>query len=71
MPGRGKWRGVYAEENAFAICPDMRSPLWLHMIPDFHKYGRRVGMVPRSSLKDFPRVRTPCGHGAQVIIEGR
>ena len=19
----------------------------------------------------FPRVRTPCGHGAQVIIEGR
>ena len=21
MPGRHKWRGVYAEENAFAICP--------------------------------------------------
>ena len=34
MPGRRKWRGVYAEENAFAICPDMRWPPWLHMIPD-------------------------------------
>ena len=34
MPGRHKWRGVYAEENAFAICPDMRWPPWLHMIPD-------------------------------------
>ena len=21
MPERHKWRGVYAEENAFAICP--------------------------------------------------
>ena len=44
----------------------------LLLIIFFHEYGRRVGMVPRSSLKDFvPRVRTPCGHGAQVIIEGR
>ena len=34
LPGRHKWRGVYAEENAFAICPDMRWPPWLHMIPD-------------------------------------
>ena len=34
MPGRHKWRGVYAEENAFAICPDMRWPPWLDMIPD-------------------------------------
>ena len=34
MPERHKWRGVYAEENAFAICPDMRWPPWLHMIPD-------------------------------------
>ena len=25
-----KWREVYAEENAFAICPDMRWPPWLH-----------------------------------------
>ena len=34
MPGRHTWRGVYAEENAFAICPAMRWPPWLHMIPD-------------------------------------
>ena len=34
MPGTRKWRGVYAEENAFAICPAMKWPLWLHMIPD-------------------------------------
>ena len=30
LPGRRKWRGVYAEENAFAICPEMRPPPWLH-----------------------------------------
>ena len=34
LPGRHKWRGIYAEENAFAICPAMRWPPWLHMIPD-------------------------------------
>ena len=34
MPERHKWRGVYAEENAFAICPAVRWPLWLHMILD-------------------------------------
>ena len=34
LPGRHRWRGVYAEENAFAICPEMRWPPWLHMIPD-------------------------------------
>ena len=34
LPGRHKWRGICAEENAFAICPGMRWPPWLHMIPD-------------------------------------
>ena len=34
MPGTRRWRGVYAEENAFAICPAMKWPPWLHMIPD-------------------------------------
>ena len=32
------------------------------------------GGVPWSHIASrifFPRVRTPCGHGAQVIIEGR
>ena len=27
MPGTRRWRGVYAEENAFAICPAMKWPL--------------------------------------------
>ena len=27
MPGKHNWRGVYAEENAFAICPDMMAAL--------------------------------------------
>ena len=34
LPGRHKWRGTYAEENAFAICPATRWPPWLHMVPD-------------------------------------
>ena len=35
LPGqRTTWRGTYAEENAFAICPAMRWPQWLHMVPD-------------------------------------
>ena len=35
LPGRRTtWRGTYAEENAFAICPAMRWPQWLHMVPD-------------------------------------
>ena len=28
-------------------------------------------LVPGQQLFFFPRVRTPCGHGAQVIVEGR
>ena len=39
MPGKHKWRGVYAEENAFAICPDMQWPPWLHVIPDMGYWG--------------------------------
>ena len=35
MPAqRFTWRGTYAEENAFALCPVMGWPQWLHMIPD-------------------------------------
>ena len=34
LPGRHKWRGIYAEENALAICTGLRWPPWLHMIPD-------------------------------------
>ena len=28
-------------------------------------------LVVHLQLTFFPRVRTPCGHGAQVIIEGK
>ena len=31
----------------------------------------RVGWDTYSFGVFFPRVRTPCGHGAQVIVEGR
>ena len=35
MPGkRTTWRGTYAEETAFALCPRWRLPQWLHLIPD-------------------------------------
>ena len=34
-PGtRTTWRGTYAEETAFALCPRWRLPQWLHLIPD-------------------------------------
>ena len=47
MPGTRKWRGVYAEENAFAICPAMKWPPWLHMIPDM---GHTPGLGQRNTL---------------------
>ena len=31
----------------------------------------RTVLLQRPQLLFFPRVRTPCGHGAQVIVEGR
>ena len=35
MPGkRTTWRGTYAEETAFALCPRWRLPQWLHLVPD-------------------------------------
>ena len=38
LPGKHKWRGV------FAICPAIRWPLWLHMIPDMgHTPGLEQG----------------------------
>ena len=35
LPGRHKWRGIYAEENAFAICAAMRRPPWLHILQNW------------------------------------
>ena len=37
---------VYAEENAWAICPAMKWPLWLHMIPD-------MGYTPGLGWRDI------------------
>jgi len=37
-------------------------------------YGARILTSTQSTSNGaffFPRVRTPCGHGAQVIVEGR
>ena len=33
--------------------------------------GRASAVIPVELRLFFPRVRTPCGHGAQVIVEGR
>ena len=39
----------------------------------FHLTYLPGGVLMLHSRRDsfFPRVRTPCGHGAQVIVEGR
>ena len=44
----------------------------------WHNVKGTHGLAPRRSIIRtvlqsffFPRVRTPCGHGAQVIVEGR
>ena len=54
MPGTRRWRGVYAEENGFAICPAIKWPLWLHMIPDM---GYTPGLGWRNIL---PQLSWPC-----------
>ena len=46
MPGRRKWRGVYAEENAFAICPDEMATL--------AAYDPGHGIYPWSGMKTSP-----------------
>ena len=47
---------------------------------DWHGIRSTRGIAPRQKRLNrvlprgaffFPRVRTPCGHGAQVIVEGR
>ena len=54
MPAGHKWGGVYAEENAFAICPNMRWPPWLHMIPDTGKARVRQAIRERLSIEKDP-----------------
>ena len=60
LPGKHKWRGVYAEENAFAICPAIRWPLWLHMIPDMgHTPGLGTRVCPPIHNCHGPAVTLP------------
>ena len=34
MPGeRTTWRGPYAEETAFELCPRFAKPVWINLIP--------------------------------------
>ena len=48
MPGkRTTWRGTYAEETAFALCPRWRLPQWLHLIPDLG-YVSDFGLSPQA-----------------------
>ena len=38
---------------------------------NLRNYFSIAGKKANAETAFFPRVRTPCGHGAQVIIEGR
>ena len=48
---------------------DENKPFW-PTIPASQALIKRLGARLSASLF-FPRVQTPCGHGAQVIVEGR
>ena len=61
MPGTRRWRGVYAEENAFAICPAIKWPLWLHMIPD-------MGYTP--GLEEHPSIHNCRGPAVNFLESG-
>ena len=43
----------------------------LALPPDFGRIGAAACASCQMLQTFFPRVRTPCGHGAQVIVEGR
>ena len=58
MPGTRKWRGVYAEENAFAICPDKMATL--------AAYDPGHGPHPWSRIKEYPPIHN-C-HGPAVTL---
>ena len=53
MPGRHKWRGVYAEENAFAICPAMRWPrtaAWNRLVAHLCQVPRSLPLARKCVL---------------------
>ena len=51
---------------------DVKALEAIHPPPVGHSpYNVKVSYVKAREAFLFPRVRTPCGHGAQVIVEGR
>ena len=54
-PEHADGMGFYAEENAFAICPAMKWPPWLHMIPDMgYTPGLGWRIIPPSTAVVAP-----------------
>ena len=79
-----KEQSAQAEHNAFLVCDKFERPLWVELLPaegpdsdafDEELYNElsqhRASPYVGHGGCFFPRVRTPCGHGAQVIVEGR
>ena len=60
-----------AEHNAFFMCDKFEKPLWVELLPAEGPDSDAFDEELYNEFFFFPRVRTPCGHGAQVIIEGR
>ena len=58
---------LFLPQLTFVDEATTRQELWSS--PTVRKFGLVVDVTPTATF--FPRVRTPCGHGAQVIIEGR
>ena len=57
-----KWYGVFAPQYyKFSHCSH----------PQNARLPMSLSSVGMTTSCFFPRVRTPCGHGAQVIVEGR
>ena len=53
-------------------CGPLRQPFLLVTSQSLDRAGGACERHLVSHVCDFfPRVRTPCGHGAQVIVEGR
>ena len=52
MPGTRRWHGVYAEENAFAICPAMK-------MATLAAHDPRHGLHPWLGIED-PQLSWPC-----------
>ena len=70
----------FALNNSFWLCVSLLDVVWFLVVGlgrgprlenKFCLPGEHVRVWPLGPRFFFPRVRTPCGHGAQVIVEGR